>query len=61
MARRADRDHLALLERAQQGRLRRRGEVAHLVEEERAPVGGAEEPRLSRTAPENAPFTCPKS
>ena len=45
-AHRADGDHLALLEHAQEGGLGRLGEIADLVEEERPLVGGAHQPRL---------------
>ncbi len=41
-----DGDHLALLEDAKERRLRRHRQVADLVEEERAPVGGAHEAEL---------------
>ena len=42
----ADRQHLALLQRAQQLGLQLGRQVADLVEEQRAAIGGAEQPRL---------------
>ena len=45
-ARRADRDHLVLLEHAKERGLRGGGEIADLVEEERPPFGGSNEPGL---------------
>ena len=54
---RADRDHLALLQHAQQLHLRRRRRLADLVEEERAVAGRGEETALILHAPVNDPFT----
>ena len=58
----ADADDLAFLEHAQQLHLRGAGQLAELVEEERAAVGGLEVAlALAAFAPVNAPFSWPKS
>jgi hypothetical protein len=61
LLRAADGTHLALLERAQELHLQRQRHLAHLVEEERAPVGLAKHPDVLLEAPVNEPFSWPKS
>ena len=57
----AERQDLAVLEEAEQLRLDVEGEVADLVEEQRAAAGGRTMPAKSETAPVNAPRRWPNS
>ena len=58
---RADAPDLALLQRAQQLRLQLERQLADLVEEQRAAVGGLEQAGAAALAPVNAPRTWPNS
>ena len=57
----ADARELALLEHAQELGLHRQRQLADLVEEQRAAVGGLEQADLRSRAPVKAPFSWPNS
>ena len=60
LLRRADRPHHAALEHAQEARLQRLGQLADLVEEQRAAVGlPGRSPMRRASAPVKAPRSCP--
>ena len=52
---------LALLQDSQQLGLRRRVQIADLVQKQRAPSASSNLPRRADVAPVNAPFSCPNS